>query len=100
MPFDGGEQTTFVRDLGGPRVTLQESPFCVAGKGIYYLADAADHRSAVIRFMGYAGGESRTIGSIPRAPAPGLSVSTDGRYLLYSQYDQSTAEILLVENFH
>ena len=28
-----------------------------------------------------------------------LSVSPDGQYLLYSQYDQSSAEIVLVENF-
>jgi hypothetical protein len=53
-----------------------------------------------IRFIGHAGGESKTLGSIPRTPAKGLSLSPDGRFLLYSQYDQSTAELLLVENFH
>jgi Tol biopolymer transport system component len=36
----------------------------------------------------------------PLTPAAGLSLSADGRYLLYSQYDQSAAELLLVENFH
>jgi eukaryotic-like serine/threonine-protein kinase len=100
MPADGGEETDFVRGLGGPRVTLEVPPFCVTAKGIYYLADAPDHRGAVIRFISHSGGEPKTIGSIPRAPAPGLSVSTDGRYLLFSQYDQSAAEIMLVENFH
>jgi hypothetical protein len=30
----------------------------------------------------------------------GLSLSPDGQSLLYSQYDQSAAELMLVENFH
>jgi hypothetical protein len=29
-----------------------------------------------------------------------MSLSPDGKALLYSQYDQSAAELLLVENFH
>ena len=34
------------------------------------------------------------------AAAAGLSLSPDGHYLLYSQYDRSAAELLVVENFH
>jgi hypothetical protein len=60
----------------------------------------ADQRSALIRFIGHAGGASRILGRIPRTPAAGLSLSPNGQFLLYSQYDQSTAEILLVNNFH
>jgi WD40-like Beta Propeller Repeat len=76
MLVDGGEETDFVGDLGGPRVTLELPPFGVTGKGIYYRQTR--------RTIGYAGGESRIIGSIPRAPAPGLSVSADGQYLLFA----------------
>jgi hypothetical protein len=53
-----------------------------------------------LRFIGHAGIEPKTLLSIRRTPSAGLSLSPDGRFLLYSQYDQSTAELLLVENFH
>jgi Tol biopolymer transport system component len=100
MRVDGGEETDYVRDLGGPSMGQELSRFVVTGKGVYYLAAGADQRSALIRFIGHAGGESKILGSIPRRPSAGLSLSPDGRLLLYSQYDQSTAEILVVDNFH
>ena len=100
MPVDGGEETDYVRDLGAPILGLDVSPFFVTAKGVYYLAVSANRRPALIRFAGHEGGDSKTVGSIQRTPSAGLSLSPDGRFLLYSQYDQSTAEIMLVENFH
>jgi len=100
MPVDGGEETDYVRDLGIPSLALDVSPFYVTAKGVYYLSTGPDQRGALIRFIGHEGRESKTLGNIPRTPSAGLSVSPDGRFLLYSQYDQSAAEILLVENFH
>jgi serine/threonine protein kinase/Tol biopolymer transport system component len=99
MPVEGGEEKDYVRDLGSPSA-LDVSPFFVTAKGVYYLGMSADQRSALIRFIGHAGGESKTLGRIPRTPSAGLSLSPDGRFLLYSQYDQSAAELLLAENFH
>jgi hypothetical protein len=66
---------------------------------VYYLASPAEQKGALIRFVGYDGGEARTLGAISRPPAAGLSLSPDGHFLLYSQFDQSAAELLLVENF-
>lgn len=99
MPVEGGEETDYVRDLGFPRLGLDVSPFYVTAKGVYYLSTGDEQRGALIRFIGHAGGESKTLGNISRAPSAGLSLSPDGRFLLYSEYDQSAAEILLVENF-
>jgi len=100
MPVDGGEETDYVRDLGIPSLALDVSPFYVTAKGVYYLSTGPDQRGALIRFIGHEGRESKTLGNIQRTPSAGLSVSPDGRFLLYSQYDQSAAEILLVEGFH
>jgi Tol biopolymer transport system component len=100
MPLEGGPESDYVRGLGDLGLARNWGDFSVAAAGVYYLAPSPDQRGALIRFMSQAGGESKTLASIPRTPAAGLSLSADGHYLLYSQYDQSAAELLLVENFH
>jgi serine/threonine protein kinase len=99
MPLDGGQETDYVRGLGDLGLARNWGAFLVAANGVYYLAPGPDQRGALIRFISQAGGESKTLASIPRTPAAGLSLSPDGHSLLYSQYDQSAAELLLVENF-
>jgi hypothetical protein len=100
MPLEGGQETDYVRGLGDLGLARNWGAFSVAATGVYYLAPSPDQRGALIRFISQAGGESKTLASIPRTPAAGLSLSADGHYLLYSQYDQSAAELMLVENFH
>jgi len=93
-PLAGGEEQEFARDV-------QWYWFCVTVQGVYYLGSPTGRQGAAIRFLGHAGGEPKVIGSIQRPVAGGgLSLSPDGRSLLYSQYDQSEAELMLVENFH
>lgn len=99
MPIEGGQETDFVRGLGDLGLARNWGAFSVAAAGVYYLAPSPDQRGALIRFISHAGGESKTLASIARTPAAGLSLSPDGHYLLYSQYDRSAAELLLVENF-
>jgi serine/threonine protein kinase/Tol biopolymer transport system component len=102
MPVAGGEETDFVKDFGGQSLGRTVPPFAVTEKGVYYMAADSDAkaRGATIHFMSHDGKTSKILASVPRKPAAGLSVSPDGRYLLYSLFDQSAAEILLVENFH
>ena len=93
-PLTGGEEQEFARDV-------QRYWFSVTAQGVYYLGPPTGRQGAAIRFMGHAGGEPKVIGRIQRPVAGGgLSLSPDGRSLLYSQYDQLAAELMLVENFH
>jgi len=60
------------------------------------------HRTAAPRalfFYSFATG-TREIFKSDRELAEGISVSPDGRYLLYSQFDENDSNIMLISNFH
>ena len=89
---------------GGEEAEAVKAPaaldaFLPTQRGIHYLERSRDGRSALIKLAPLSGGEPKTLGTIPRPIASGLSLSPDGKYSLYSQYDQSAADIMLVENF-
>jgi hypothetical protein len=93
MPPAGGEAAEFARD---------SLSFWVSTRGVYFFGNRNRGRQdSPIMFVGHAGGAPKVIGSVQRliALAPGISVSPDDRYLLYSQDDQAAAELMLVENF-
>jgi len=100
MPLEGGQETDYARGLGDLGLARNWGVFAVAATGVYYLGPGPEPRGALIRFISQAGGEAKTLAAIPRTPAAGLSLSADGHSLLYSQYDRSAAELLVVENFH
>jgi Tol biopolymer transport system component len=75
MPVEGGPETDYVRDLEDFGVARNSGAFCVTAAGVYYLSPAPDQHGAIIRFISHAGGESKTLGTIPRTPAAGLSLS-------------------------
>jgi hypothetical protein len=52
-----------------------------------------------IRFKDVATGSVRTIVAIEHQLAWGLTVSPDRRSILYSQFDESGSDLMLVENF-
>ena len=72
----------------------------ITTRGVYYLSPAQDLQSATLRLMPLAGGEPKTLGTIPHTTEVGLSVSPDFKSILYSQCDQCAADLMLVESFH
>jgi len=65
--------------------------------GIYFIAQAPAPR---VRFYDFATRAVREIADLPGAPAPyvgGISVSKDGRYVLYSQIDETASDLVLVD---
>jgi hypothetical protein len=53
-----------------------------------------------LRFLNFATGIVATAAIIPKSPAGGLAISSDGNTLVYNQIDHQATEIRLVENFH
>ncbi|MEO8367766.1 MAG: winged helix-turn-helix domain-containing protein [Candidatus Solibacter sp.] len=72
--------------------------FVPAGDTIYYLRDESPTEISIRRFKRSTHEDSR-ISSITKPTYLGLSLSPDGRYLIYSQIDEQGADLMFVENF-
>ena len=72
--------------------------FALTADRIYYLRDEPGGEIAIRRFMMNTREDSR-IATMTKPTYLGLSLSPDGRYLIYSQVDQEGADLMLVNNF-
>jgi Tol biopolymer transport system component len=98
LPVEGGEEVEIpqLADAGHWRY------WAVANEGIYFVAKAGS-RQWVIELFSFANGKVKRIAVMNEPPiwgAPGLSVSPDGRWILYVQNDSRVSDVLLVENFY
>ena len=97
VPVGGGEETRVLE-------SVYRRNFSVTPQGIYFIqAPDTDEpgRSFLIRFFDFATGRATRINSLPPGVGVylGLTVSPDGRSILYTQVDQSQSDLMLVENF-
>lgn len=98
VPVEGGEER--------PIPELQSAGYyrywAVVDSGIYFVPQIIQPRP-VINSFSFATREVNKIIELEKAPLygpPGLSASANGRWLLYAQIDQTSSDIMLVENFH
>lgn len=92
MPVEGGPETRVV-----PNVYRYN--YAVTDKGIYFASDATRDPKASIQFLSFATGMATSILKVQKPLDVGLTVSPDGRTLLYAQIDSSARNLTLVENF-
>jgi Tol biopolymer transport system component/DNA-binding winged helix-turn-helix (wHTH) protein len=80
--------------------------WALASNGLYFIHryDGPITPAAVssIRFLDFATQKVREIARLPRDPGgdPGLSLSRDGRSLIYSRVDSVSHDLMLVSNYH
>ena len=73
----------------------------VMNDGIYFVSPPEPDRPA-IKLYSFATHRVTRIGTIERDPLqglPGLTISPDGRSVLYAQAAQSIGDLTLIENF-
>jgi Tol biopolymer transport system component len=94
VPANGGREVR----VTGP---TQRYPvgFAVTSKGIYYGAPPHTGEERFIQFFDFSTGESRPVVLAKRPFHTGMSVSPDSRYILFDQYDESSSDLMMVENF-
>jgi len=89
---------------GGEEVPILESVstwnnFAVAKEGIYYTPRRGPDEMAPIRFYDFDEKSVREVHAPERPTSNGISISSDGRRLLWAQMDQNGSDLFLVENF-
>ncbi len=97
IPVEGGEEAPV---LDHHQAGLWRS-WAVVEQGIYFITAETPARP-LIEFFGFVTGRVTQVATLER-PIPrgiaGISVSPDGRWLLYTQLDQRGSDIMLMENF-
>ena len=97
VPVEGGEE---VKILNGPPPTGW-GYFVVTEKGIYYV-DAPGYKNPGLYFYDFKtqkGSALLLTEHIGSEGAPGLSISPDGRYALYTAFSPPRVNVMLVDNF-
>ena len=92
MPVSGGEESQVL-----PSVVWRA--FSLVNDGIYFIPEPGADGKSSIQFLSFATGKVKTVAPISGPPYEGLSVSPDGRSLLFSQVDEVGSDLMLVENF-
>jgi Tol biopolymer transport system component/serine/threonine protein kinase len=89
---DGG-QATMIADA------VHSRGFDVSEKGLFFFA-GSDLKSTELRFLNFDSGKTGTVASFNQFLRERMSVSRRGDYLLYTQVDQQTNDLMLVDQFH
>ena len=95
MPLGGGEEK-FVPELAAVANRYWES----SPEGLYFVAPSLTPVLALFHFSD--GGVTRVM-DLPVQPSPvhrGITISPDGRSILYMQADVATSNLMVVSNFH
>ena len=96
VPVVGGEETRVLGPIGA-------LAFALAADGIYFVEIGTRLYGGSIgnslKFFSFAKGTAEKVFDIKYLPAVGLSLSPDGRYVLFSQVDPFGVDLMLVENF-
>jgi Tol biopolymer transport system component/predicted Ser/Thr protein kinase len=91
MTVNGGEEVQVVPSVGSWEF------LCVRSTGVYFVPEADGAKT--IRFLDAASGKVRTLANLDKPLQAGLAVSPDGQFVVWSQRDRETINLMLVDGF-
>jgi Tol biopolymer transport system component len=95
MPVTGGEERQILESV----TTMN---WTVTPKGIYYFDFAVPNGRKLVKFYSFQSGRLNDVGTVEAtvsADFSGISVSPDGRWLLYSYVAGRTGDLMLLDHF-
>ncbi len=93
IPAEGGNETPILNDYDG-----SWGRWGVAGHGIYFAA--REENKSFLKFFDFRKRQTADVLTVSKSiPSGALSLSPDGRWLLWAQNDQANADLMLVEDF-
>ena len=96
MPLPDGEE----EPVSPEGVNGIGTAYAPGRKGIYFIRYATSGRKHSLVFLRFADGQTTTLAEISRPLGMGFALSPDERTILYSQIDQVSSELMLVEHLH
>ena len=93
MPIDGGEASRILESLS------MYQDVAIVSSGLYFVPIRGTAASSSIQFLSFATNTTTNLATIGKALVYGLTVSPDGKWILYGSEEQSGSELMLVENF-
>lgn len=93
-PINGGEASKVVEDL------RSYIDLALVDGGVYFIPKRSAGSGSSIQFLSFATNHISTIATFENPLGTGLAVSPDGKWILYSQVEESGSALMLVENFH
>ena len=92
-PLEGGEEVQLV-----PRIH-RYSYAVTPPRGVYYVVPQSSDSAGTIEFLDPATGKHSILGRTDKSLDLGVTVSPDGRYLLYAQIDNLGSNLMMIDNF-
>jgi hypothetical protein len=94
VPTTGGAEQLAIASL-----LHQERSFAITRDGIYWMRQDEQGTHWSIQYLRFANNQVSTVWNGKRPLDMGLAASPDGTYLLFSQLDYQSDDLVLVENF-
>ena len=96
VPVEGGEETQVIQQS-------TESLWALFDRGICFF-DVSNSAGPVLKLYSFATHQAALLRQFSKdtrvdTESTTLSVSPDGRWILYTQYDHAGSDLMLVENF-
>jgi Tol biopolymer transport system component len=93
IPIQGGEASKVLEGLS------EYENVAIVDSGVYFVPDRNTTGDSSIQFLSFATNKVSNLATFEKSRVLGLTVSPDGKWILYSHEQQSGSELMLVENF-